>query len=237
MTKINALFDPDYIKYKYNTNRRIKIEVATGLDSVTLYYMDRMFDYYVIDFKFDYDKNPKSHNTEETKATFTLGNDIDKFTVHYIKTNDQYVVWEALDKALSKDHLAPIHDIDGFLQLIPYIEYKQVRGRKRRNYRNSTDNCDATVIVYHGEDETDTASDFANAVALQVQIVTDRVTVSHINDRNFEHVIYSVPALINMISELKKMIGSDIIICKIVNSYNDFLVPLDSSNHLMYIKF
>lgn len=218
MTKLNVLFNPNFIKNVFDENRRIKIEVATGLDTVTICYMDRRFDYYVIDFKIGGD--PRNCKTEETKAKFTLANDIDEVTIHHIITDDEYVVWNALDKAFSADHLAPTHDIDGFLQLISYNDYRIKKKHGYWKYRN----CvlpDGVVRVYHAEEQTTSASEFADAIALQVQILSDRVTVTHHYSGEFrEPAIFDVYGIMDMIPEIKKIIDNDRIVSKIVTSYN-----------------
>ena len=112
----------------------------------------------------------------------SLANDIDKFKIRHIVTDDEYLVWNEIEKALSVSDVASIHDIDGFTKLIPINNYYP--GKKNR-YHDRMNNCDteASVYIHHDKDQSASSSDFADAIALQCQIITDRVSVVHTAER------------------------------------------------------
>ena len=172
MTKLDFVFNPYSIGNKFGTRRRIRFDVATGPDMTSIGYLDRNYNYTVIDFIPD--GNPRKVKTEDAEIKFVLANGIDKFKIRHIVTDDEYLVWNEIEKALSVSDVASIHDIDGFTKLIPINNY--LPGKKYR-YHNRLATCDteASVYIHHDKDQSASSSDFADAIALQCQIITDRV--------------------------------------------------------------
>lgn len=180
MTKLDFVFNPYSIGNKFGTRRRIRFDVATGHDMTSIGYLDRNYNYTVIDFIPD--GNPRKVKTEDAEIKFVLANGIDKFKIRHIVTDDEYLVWNEIEKALSVSDVASIHDIDGFTKLIPINNY--FPGKKNR-YHDRMNNCDteASVYIHHDKDQSASSSDFADAIALQCQIITDRVSVVHTSER------------------------------------------------------
>ena len=180
MTKLDFVFNPYSIGNKFDTRRRIRFDVATGPDMTSIGYLDRNYNYTVIDFIPD--GNPRKVKTEDAEIKFVLANGIDKFKIRHIVTDDEYLVWNEIEKALSVTDVASIHDIDGFTKLIPINNY--LPGKKSR-YHNRLATCDteASVYIHHDKDQSASSSDFADAIALQCQIITDRVSVVHTSER------------------------------------------------------
>lgn len=180
MTKLDFVFNPYSIGNKFGTRRRIRFDVATGPDMTSIGYLDRNYNYTVIDFIPD--GNPRKVKTEDAEIKFVLANGIDKFKIRHIVTDDEYLVWNEIEKALSVTDVASIHDIDGFTKLIPINNY--FPGKKSR-YHDRMNNCDteASVYIHHDKDQSASSSDFADAIALQCQIITDRVSVVHTAER------------------------------------------------------
>ena len=180
MTKLDFIFNPISIGNIFGTRRRIRFDVATGPDLTSIGYLDRNYDYNVIDFIPN--GNPRKVKTEEAEAKFVLANNIDKFKIRHIVTDDEYLVWNEIEKALSVSNVASIHDIDGFTKLIPINNY--IPGKSCR-YHDRMNTCDteANVYIYHDKNQSVSSSDFADAIALQCQIITDRVTVIHHSER------------------------------------------------------
>lgn len=166
MTKLDFVFNPFSIGNKFGTRRRIRFDVATGPDMTSIGYLDRNYNYTVIDFIPD--GNPRKVKTEDAEIRFVLANGIDKFKIRHIVTDDEYLVWNEIEKALSVTDVASIHDIDGFTKLIPINNY--LPGKKYR-YHNRLATCDteASVYIHHDKDQSVSSSDFADAIALQCQ--------------------------------------------------------------------
>lgn len=180
MTKLDFVFNPFSIGNKFGTRRRIRFDVATGPDMTSIGYLDRNYNYTVIDFIPD--GNPRKVKTEEAEIKFILANDIDKFKIRHIVTDDEYLVWNEIEKALSVTDVASIHDIDGFTKLIPINNYNPGKNRRYHDRMNTCD-TEANVYIYHNKNQSVSSSDFADAIALQCQIITDRVTVIHHAER------------------------------------------------------
>lgn len=180
MTKLDFVFNPYSIGNKFGTRRRIRFDVATGPDMTSIGYLDRNYNYTVIDFTPD--GNPRKVKTEDAEIKFVLANGIDKFKIRHIVTDDEYLVWNEIEKALSVTDVASIHDIDGFTKLIPINNYFP---GKKSSYHDRMNNCDteASVYIHHDKDQSASSSDFADAIALQCQIITDRVSVVHTSER------------------------------------------------------
>lgn len=180
MTKLDFVFNPFSIGNKFGTRRRIRFDVATGSELTSIGYLDRDYNYTVIDFIPN--GNPRKVKTEEAEIKFVLANGIDKFKIRHIVTDDEYLVWNEIEKALSVTDVASIHDIDGFIKLIPVNNY--CPGKKYR-YHNRLATCDteASVYIHHDKNQSVSSSDFADAIALQCQIITDRVSVVHTGER------------------------------------------------------
>ena len=180
MTKLDFVFNPFSIGNKFGTRRRIRFDVATGPDMTSIGYLDRNYNYTVIDFIPD--GNPRKVKTEEAEIKFILANDIDKFKIRHIVTDDEYLVWNEIEKALSVTDVASIHDIDGFIKLIPINNYTPGKNRRYHDRMNTCD-TEANVYIYHNKNQSASSSDFADAIALQCQILTDRATVIHHAER------------------------------------------------------
>lgn len=180
MTKLDFVFNPFSIGNKFGTRRRIRFDVATGPELTSIGYLDRDYNYTVIDFIPN--GNPRKVKTEEAEIKFVLANDIDKFKIRHIVTDDEYLVWNEIEKALSVPDVASIHDIDGFIKLIPVNNYYP---GKNSRYHDRLTTCDteASVYIHHDKNQSVSSSDFADAIALQCQIITDRVSVVHTGER------------------------------------------------------
>lgn len=176
MTKLDFVFNPYSIGNKFGTRRCIRFDVATGPDMTSIGYLDRNYNYTVIDFIPD--GNPRKVKTEDAEIKFVLANGIDKFKIRHIVTDDEYLVWNEIEKALSVTNVASIHDIDGFTKLIPINNYFPGKNSRYHDRMNTCD-TEANVYIYHNKNQSVSSSDFADAIALQCQIISDRVTVIH----------------------------------------------------------
>ena len=221
MTKLDFVFNPFSIGNEFGTRRRIRFDVATGPDMTSIGYLDRNYNYTVIDFIPD--GNPRKVKTEDAEIKFVLANGIDKFKIRHIVTDDEYLVWNEIEKALSVTDVASIHDIDGFTKLIPINNYNP---GKYNRYHDRMNTCDteANVHIYHNKNQSVCSSDFADAIALQCQILTDRVSVMHHAERGpFGRNISTelVPLMVDMYEIFQK---SHPLINSIANTYDNVLI-------------
>lgn len=184
MTKLDFVFSPVSIGNKFGTRRCIRFDVVTGADITSIGFLDRNYNYTVIDFIPD--GNPRKVKTEDAEIKFILANDIDKFKIRHIVTDDEYLVWNEIEKALSVTVVASIHDKDGFTRLIPTNRLSLCKNNNKYNkyrMRICDSDTEADVYIYHNNAQSESSSDFADAIALQCQILTDRVSVIHYSDR------------------------------------------------------
>lgn len=234
MTKLDFVFNPFSIGNEFGTRRRIRFDVATGPDMTSIGYLDRNYNYTVIDFIPD--GNPRKVKTEDAEIKFVLANGIDKFKIRHIVTDDEYLVWNEIEKALSVSDVASIHDIDGFTKLIPINNYNP---GKYNRYHDRMNTCDteANVHIYHNITQSVSSSDFADAIALQCQILTDRVSVMHHAERRpFGRNISTelVPLMVDMYEIFQK---SHPLINSIANTYGDILILENPSYNQMDYEF
>ena len=226
MTKLNFVFNPFSIGNEFGTRRRIRFDVATGSEFTSIGYLDRNYNYTVIDFIPN--GNPRKVKTEESEIKFVLANDIDKFKIRHIVTDDEYLVWNEIEKALSVTDVASIHDIDGFTKLIPINNYYP--GKKCR-YHDRMNNCDteANVYIYHNKNQSVSSSDFADAIALQCQILTDRATVLHHAEREPFGMNISTELIPLMVDVYEIFQKSHPLINRIANTYDRVLILVNPS--------
>lgn len=234
MTKLDFVFNPFSIGNEFGTRRRIRFDVATGPDMTSIGYLDRNYNYTVIDFTPD--GNPRKVKTEDAEIKFVLANGIDKFKIRHIVTDDEYLVWNEIEKALSVTDVASIHDIDGFTKLIPINNYNP---GKYNRYHDRMNICDteATVCIYHNITQSVSSSDFADAIALQCQILTDRATVMHHAERRpFGRNISTelVPLMVDVYEIFQK---SHPLINSIANTYDNVLILVNPSYDQSDYKF
>lgn len=220
MTKLDFIFNPISIGNIFGARRRIRFEVATGPDFTSIGFMDRNYNYTVIDFIPN--GNPREVKTEEAEAKFVLANNIDKFKIRHIVTDDEYLVWNEIEKALSVNQVASIHDIDGFTKLIPVNNY-QVGKYSRYRERVNTSDTEAIVYIYHTKDQSVSSSDFADAIALQCQIVTDRVSVIHHGDKGYFGSTISTEMIPLMVDVYEIFPRDHIMIESIANCYDTIM--------------
>ena len=234
MTKLDFVFNPFSIGNKFGTRRRIRFDVATGPEFTSIGYLDRDYNYTVIDFIPN--GNPRKVKTEEAEIKFVLANNIDKFKIRHIVTDDEYLVWNEIEKALSVTDVASIHDIDGFTKLIPINNY--FPGKKNK-YHDRMTTCDTEVNVYinHDKKESVSSSDFADAIALQCQILTDRATVVH----HGEHTPFGmnvptemIPLLVDVYEIFQK---KHPLINMITNMYGDILIKINLDDQMDYVDY
>ena len=204
MTKLDLVFNPVSIGNMFGTRRCIRFDVVTGSDITSIGYLDRNYNYTVIDFIPN--GNPRKIKTEETETSFVLANDIDTFKIRHIVTDDEYLVWNEIEKALSVSDVASIHDIDGFTKLIPINNLslgKYRNGYSKPRMRRNSGDTEAVVYIYHTNNQSESSSDFADAIALQCQIITDRVSVVHCGE--YGTFVDNIPAeLIQMMAVVYK---------------------------------
>lgn len=184
MTKLDFVFRPESIGNKFGTRRCIRFDVVTGSDITSIGYLDRNYNYTVIDFIPN--GNPRKVKTEESEIKFVLANDIDKFKIRHIVTDDEYLVWNEIEKALSVTDVASIHDKDGFTRLIPTNRLRLCKNSNKYNKHRMSicaSDTEANVYIYHSNTQSESSSDFADAIALQCQILTDRASVIHYSEQ------------------------------------------------------
>ena len=115
--QLNKIIKPQNLLSQFNLSKTIRIDVATGPDNCTIMFLDRRFNYHIIEYSAP--KKERDIHTERKEASFVLANGIDKIKITRVITTDQYLVWDELEKALSVTEYPPIHDIDGFQVMIP----------------------------------------------------------------------------------------------------------------------
>lgn len=234
MTKLDFVFNPYSIGNTFGTRRRIRFDVATGPDMTSIGYLDRNYNYTVIDFIPD--GNPRKVKTEDAEIKFVLANGIDKFKIRHIVTDDEYLVWNEIEKALSVSDVASIHDIDGFTKLIPINNY--FPGKKSR-YHDRMNTCDteANVYIEHNKNQSVSSSDFADAIALQCQIITDRVSVIH-SSEPFTFRMNIPTEIIPMMVDIYEIFQKNHpFINKIAITYDNIAILTDSSYDQMDYEF
>ena len=232
MTKLDFVFNPFSIGNKFGTRRRIRFDVATGPELTSIGYLDRDYNYTVIDFIPN--GNPRKVKTEKAEIKFVLANDIDKFKIRHIVTDDEYLVWNEIEKALSVTEVASIHDIDGFTKLIPINNYNPGRNNRYHERMNTCD-TEANVYIHHDIKESVSSSDFADAIALQCQIITDRVTVVHHAEREMPFGMNVSTELIPLLVDVYEIFQKKHpLINKITIVYGDILIKTNPDDQMDY---
>ena len=229
MTKLDFVFNPFSIGNEFGTRRRIRFDVATGPDITSIGYLDRNYNYTVIDFIPD--GNLRKVKTEDAEIKFVLANGIDKFKIRHIVTDDEYLVWNEIEKAFSVTDVASIHDIDRFTKLIPINNFNPGKNSRYSKYHNRMNTCDteANVYIYHNKNQSVSSSDFADAIALQCQILTDRATVIHHAEREPFGMNISTELIPLMVDAYEIFQKSHPLINRIANTYDRVLILVNPS--------
>lgn len=184
--QINKIITPRNILSQFSLSKTIRIDVATGPDTCMIMFLDRRFNYHIIEYSAP--KKERDIHTERKEASFVLANGIDKIKITRVVTTDQYVVWDELEKALSVTEYPPIHDIDGFQVMIPKgnikrtIDFKTKKEMvKFQHFKNYDHIADVYVGVKHTNNSSEEMEDFSDAVILQCAIYAHRIEVRHYN--------------------------------------------------------
>ena len=182
--QINKIITPRNILSQFNLSKTIRIDVATGPDTCMIMFLDRRFNYHIIEYSAP--KKERDIHTERKEASFVLANGIDKIKITRVITTDQYLVWDELEKALSVTEYPPIHDIDGFQVMIPKgnikrtIDFKTKKEMvKFQRFNNYDHLADVRIGVQHTDKSSEEMEDFSDAVILQCAIYAQRIEVRH----------------------------------------------------------
>lgn len=182
--RIDKIIKPQYLLPQFNLSKTIRIDVATGPDKCTIMFLDRQFNYHIIEYSAP--KKERDIHTERKEASFVLANGIDKIKITRVITTDQYLVWDELEKALSVTEYPPIHDIDGFQVLIPKGSIKRILDFKTKkemvkfqHVNNYGHVADVYIGVKHADKSSEEMEDFSDAVILQCAIYAHRIEVRH----------------------------------------------------------
>lgn len=184
INQLNKIIKPRNILNQFNLSKTIRIDVATGPDKCTITFLDRRFNYHIIEYSAP--KKERDIHTERKEASFVLANGIDKIKITRVITTDQYLVWDELEKALSITEYPPIHDIDGFQVMIPKgnikrcLDFNTKKGMvKFQHFKNYAHVADVYVGVKHTDKSSEEMEDFSDAVILQCAIYAHRIEVRH----------------------------------------------------------
>lgn len=156
------------------TRRMMTISTITTKDHVEIIITERSLNITVIRFNLP-DTSSRKRTTNEQIIDIELAHD--NMQIRMLNTDDEYVVWEAIEKAITERRDSATHDIEGFRTLIRNNLTFHYNTKSRKKYLKHekhpvTIQCNDYVM----EDASDECVDFAGAVALKASIINDNRT-------------------------------------------------------------